>query len=184
MTAMTKLTLIPILLKLMLRLLLMTMTIISYCHVSLIPKIPYIVILCTPERWDTLFRSLFRFVFIFLVCFCVLNVYQSDHMLLSDGINMVSGLGWAGMNKPTSEQMDGFNELSLSIMGRDTHKYVWCWRAKSRVFAFSCSLVKENEIFFGFELFLNFKPFMTLSDLSKSLKRKNITKLNRLLVAP
>lgn len=122
MTAMAKLTLIPILLMLMLlRLLMMTtstMTIISYCHVTLIPKIPYIVILYTPERWDTLFRSLFRFVFIFLVCLCVLNVYQSDHMLLSDG------LGWAGMNEATSEQMDGFNELSLNMMGRATHKQI------------------------------------------------------------
>lgn len=95
MTAMTKLTLIPMLLMLMLlRLLMMTtstMTIISYCHVSLIPKIPYIVILCTPEQWDTLFRSLFRFVFLFLVYFCLLNVYQSDHMLVSDGLD------WAGL---------------------------------------------------------------------------------------
>lgn len=72
-----------------------TMTIISYCHVSLIPKIPYIVILYTPEPLDSLLFSLFRFVFIFLVCFSVLNVYQSDHMLLSDGTGMVSGLGWA-----------------------------------------------------------------------------------------
>lgn len=51
------------------------------------------------------------------------------------------------MNEPMSEQMDGFNELSLNLMGRDTHISMSEDGAKkmSQVLAFLCSLVSENE---------------------------------------